>query len=264
MPNGRIPPFLLNTGAPYNPYGSTPYVGYNNYKPNQKLFDPQYQLQGSTPTDYSPYIAGGLGLASLATPFLAKKGRGGQTFGGLVSGASTGAAIGSIIPGVGTAIGAGVGALAGGLSGLFSESPEEQRQKRFDEYKKKLNEQRAKTLSEGSAKIGTLTSGLTKRFRSSAGKRAAALGRTSDVEAFELPVVEKVASAGSGAMSDFLTSTNRYFDQASLDAEQQFLLGGELDPSAVDYLGELAPSALQYMQNQEYMDLLARYYGGGG
>jgi hypothetical protein len=212
---------------------------------------------------------------------LAKKGRRGQAFSGLVSGAATGASIGSMIPiPGGTLIGAGAGALLGGLSGAFSESPEEQRKKKFDEFKMRLNEQRArlaeqkqKSLTEGSQKIGRLTSGLTSRFRSSAGKRAAALGRTSDVEAFELPVVEKVASAGSGAMSDFVTNTNRQFDEYGqrldnygLDAEQQFLMGGELDPSATDYLGELAPSAIQYMQNKEYLDLLrnANAYGGNG
>lgn len=251
MPNGYVGSMQPRGLLQSKNYGLKPYSGIPEMIP---------EIGGGI----SPYIGAGLGLASLATPFLAKSGRGGQTFSGLTSGASLGATLGSVIPGVGTLVGAGVGALGGALAGAFSESPEEQRRKRFDEFKKKLNEQRTKTLSEGSAKIGTLTSGLTKRFRSSAGRRAAALGRTSDVEAFELPVVEKVASAGSGAMSDFLSSTNRYFDQASLDAEQQFLLGGELEPSAVDYLGELAPSALQYMQNKEYMDLLARYYGGGG
>ena len=260
MPIGYMQPRGL---MPSRNYGLKPYSGIPEMIP---------EIGGA-----SPYIGAGLGALSLAAPLVAKSGRGGQTLSSLASGASTGAAIGSIIPGVGTAIGAGVGALIGGLSGALSESPEEQRKKRFDEFKKRLNEQRVKlgeqrqkALTEGSAKIGQLTSGLTKRFRSSAGKRAAALGRTSDVEAFELPVVEKVASAGSGAMSDFQLATNRQYDQYSqqldqygLDAEQQFLLGGELDPSAVDYLGEIAPQALQYMQNQEYMDLLSRYYGGG-
>ena len=248
MPIGYIQPRGL---MPSRNYGLKPYSGIPEMIPEIG--------GGSFLSGASPYIAG---ASILAAPMLAKKGRGGQA----LSGAASGAAIGSVFGPVGTV----VGAIGGGLYGALSESPEEQRQKRFDEYKKKLNEQRQKTLAEGSAKIGQLTSGLTKRFRSSAGKRAAALGRTSDVEAFELPVVEKVASAGSGAMSDFQLATNRQYDQYSqqldqygLDAEQQFLLGGELDPSAVDYLGEIAPQALQYMQNQEYMDLLSRYYGGG-
>lgn len=254
MPNEKISPFLLNTGPPYNPY-----VGYGN-----PYYSPTVNFTGSIiPTDtssntssfnYSPYIAAGAGLAA---PLLAKNDRTGQT----LSAAASGATIGSLFGPVGTAF----GAVIGGLYGAFSESPEERRQKRYDEFKKRLNEQRQKTLAEGAQKIGQITSGLTKRFRSGAARRAAALGRTSDVETFELPVVEKVASFGSGAMSDFLTSTNRYFDEVALNAEQQFLLGGELEPTAVDYLSEIAPSALQYMQNKEYLDLLRNYmaYGGG-
>lgn len=176
----------------------------------------------------------------------------GNAFSGLVSGVGTGAPLG--LPGM----------IAGGIvglgSGLFSKSDEEIMQERYEAYKRSVLEQKAKAITEGTQKIGKLTSGLSARFRSGAGRRAAAMGRTNEVESFELPVVSQVASEGNKALGNFITDTNQLYDNALLDAERDFQFNRPVQPGIVDYLAEAAPAAIGLMQNQQYLDII----GNGG
>jgi hypothetical protein len=192
----------------------------------------------------------------------------GKRLGGFVGGAASGAATGSIFG----APGAIIGGVLGGTAGLFSKSDSElaeearaRRRDNYDTFKRSIESRRAKSLTEGSQKIGRLTSGLQSRFRGSAQRRATAMGRVSDVEAFELPVVSEVANRGTANMADFITDTNRSYDQQSLAAEQAFLESEnqyasdmQSQPGVIDYLGEIAPIALNYTMNRDFLD---RGYG---
>jgi len=146
-----------------------------------------------------------------------------------------------------------------GVLGLFEKSDEEQRKERYQEYLKKRAEVRQKlsegydrTLQEGSQKIGRLTSGLASRFKSSTDSRAAALGRVNDTEAFEVPVVGRVANAGSNAMQEFQYNTGQAknrtlenFDIGTLNADEAYA-DRPIEPGFGDQLNELAPTIASY------------------
>ena len=207
-------------------------------------------------SDSAPYLLGGGALASLLG---APKKRKGQTLQGMVSGATTGASIGSLIPiPGGTAIGAGVGALAGGLAGSLEKSPEEIRDEKFKTAIDKVSAQKNKALAEGTTAIGRQTSGLTSRFTNSAGRRASAMGRTADVEAFTAPIAGQVANVGNRTLSDFITSTNKQYDDV-LNQLEMMRLNQDIDPNSADYLTAIAPVATKYAGDQQTMELLKKY-----
>lgn len=207
-------------------------------------------------SDSTPYLLGGGALASLLG---APKKRKGQVFQGAVSGATTGASIGSIIPGVGTGIGAGIGAGLGALAGAFEKSPEEIRDEKFKAAIDKVSAQKNKALAEGTTAIGRQTSGLTSRFTNSAARRASAMGRTADVEAFTAPIAGQVANVGNKTLSDFITATNKQYDDA-LNQLEMMRLNQDIDPNSVDYLTAIAPVATKYAGDQQTMELFRKYF----
>jgi len=213
-------------------------------------FDIGSLLEGS-----APYLLGGGALAALLG---SPKKRKGQVLQGAVSGATTGASIGSIIPGVGTGIGAGVGALAGGLLSANEKSPEEIRDEKFKAAIDKVSAQKNKALTDGTTAIGKQTSGLAARFKDSAARRASAMGRTADVEAFQAPVAGQVANVGNKTLSDFITTTNKQYDDV-LNQLEMMRLNQDIDPNSADYLTAIAPVATKYAGDQQTMELLKKY-----
>lgn len=168
-----------------------------------------------------------------------------------------------------------VGTVAGGLGGIavgaFSKSPEQKRKEQIQAYLKAVEQQRNQTLQRGAVDIGKQVSGLTKRFRTGAAARSAALGHGGNTEGSELAVAQAVGEKGTNALSSFETQTNNQFDQEKLAAQQQLDMGGQQEPTALNYLQTLAPSVMSYIdknkqqeitdtQNQEYMNLLKNYY----
>ena len=212
----------------------------------------------------APYA---LGAGALGSVLFSKKKRSGQAAQGALSAGMTALSL------TGNPLIAGGAALVGGLYGAFTKSPEEERNDRFKAAIEKSNEAKNKALAEhdnntkqGVSNIGKMTGGLTKRFRDSAGSRAAAIGRTSDVESFELPVAGKVAEAGSQSLSDFMLASNqqkeaitKQYDDQILQLQQAQLMGEDIDPNAIDYMSQLAPVAVDFAYNQQEMDLLKKY-----
>lgn len=207
----------------------------------------------------SPYALGAGVLGGLLFTGTAKKKRRGQTLQGVVSGASTGASLGSLLGPVGTGIGAGAGAILGGIIGSSEKSPEEIRDERFTKLVENTNIRRNKALSDGTQAIGKMTSGLMSRSRVSAGRRASAMGRTSDVEAFEAPIAGRVANEGNKSLSDFILNTNAQYDNILAQIDQARLMGEDIDPNMTDYLSELAPVAAQYAGNERQLSVLKKY-----
>jgi hypothetical protein len=197
----------------------------------------------------------------------------GKRWGNAASGAASGAAIGSVFGGVGAPIGAGIGAVAGLLSMSEEEKmqqAQQQRQTNFDAFKRAIEARKNTALSEGTQKIGALTGGLVTRFRSDATRRALAGGQVNDAEAYQLPVVNAVANSGNSAMANFVTDTNRAYDNTLNNADQQFMLSQNQFatdqanlPGVTDYLGQIAPAALKYKSGTDYLNMMKRYYDNG-
>lgn len=235
-------------------YNRRPYKGFGQVKGFDKSNMPDFS--GSFPWDDAVgYGAGALGLAS--TLFAPSK-RKGQTFQGATTAGMTALSL------TGNPLIAGGAALAGGLYGAFTESPEEIREKRFNKVIEKTMERKNKALSEGTTQIGKMTGGLAKRFRRGANKRALAMGRVSDAEAFEAPIAGRVANEGNQSLRDFITSTNSQYDDILMQLENAKLMGEDIDPNAIDYLSELAPVATEYAFNEKELDLFKKYFEGRG
>jgi hypothetical protein len=157
-----------------------------------------------------------------------------------------------------------VGFVLGAASGLFSKSPAEERQARYEQYKKERAGVRSTiasgfddSLKKGSEQIGRQTAGLTSRFKNAAASRASAMGRTNDTEAFQVPVVGQVANAGSNAMSDLGYNIGEQKNRALMNFDNQTLSADAdyadrpIEPNASDFVQELSPLVTQYAQNQQ-------------
>lgn len=152
-------------------------------------------------------------------------------------------------------LGAGIGAGIGLLTGLFGggETEEDVRQQRKAELMKKI----AQFRLEGTQRLLTATRGQVQNARQAAAERAAAEGRSGQVESFIAPVEGRVARAGNESLARFQTAS----DQQALGVEEDFSNRPiQLDPSITDYLTTIGGAGLQYAQNKEYLDTMKSMY----
>ena len=168
--------------------------------------------------------------------------------GGAIGGAEAGTAI---APGIGTAIGAGIG----GIASLFGSSAEDTRRQHYQDYLNMINNLRASTLSRGFTNIGGQIQKNMSAARQAATRRAAALGRKSDTEAFVAPVESRAQEAGGQALTNWWTNTEAGYDQAEANAALQF---GHRDitPSVGETIGTLGGGIAKYLQNKDYISAL--------
>jgi len=150
--------------------------------------------------------------------------------------------------GTGFAIGGPWGAVAGGATGallsLLEKTPEEEREERIDELRRKLE----RTRFEGIGRILKNTRGQVEAERQAAIERAAAGGRGSQAESFIVPAVGRVARSGQEALSSYQSA----MDQAELGLESD-IAQRPIEPNITDYLGELGSQAMQYKLGQDYI-----------
>ena len=183
------------------------------------------------------------------------------SLGRFAQGAGSGAAVGSVFGGVG----APVGAVIGGLGSLFEKSDKEIRQAQVNSYIKRRAQRRLEQLasldantSKNIGRINQFTTGNIKNAQGDIASRSASKGRGAD-EADFLSAQGQITSQGSGAIQ----STQDMADKARLsieDAYNQDVMNAEMegitypeDPNFTDVLGSLAPAALQYGMNQQYL-----------
>lgn len=162
---------------------------------------------------------------------------------------------------------------AGLIGKLFSKSPEDERQERRAELRRRINELRKSTLAEhtkaiqaGVERINAATQAQAVSSRQAARRRATALGFSGEAESFILPAEGQVLERGSEARRGYETTAreigaglNQQFDQAELGAELDFA-GRPIEPGLTDYLLEIGGAGFQFGQAQRQADLQEEYF----
>ena len=168
-----------------------------------------------------------------------------------VGGATGGAEAGSFL-GLPGAI---AGGAIGGIASLFGSSAEDTRRQHYQDYLNMINNLRASTLSRGFTNIGGQIQKNMSAARQAATRRAAALGRKSDTEAFVAPVESRAQEAGGQALTNWWTNTESAFDRAELGAAGEFA-GRDITPSVGETVGMLGGGVANYLQNKDYIKAL--------
>lgn len=171
---------------------------------------------------------------------------------GAVRGGLQGAAAGFI---VGGPVGAAVGGAIGLTAGYFSDDPEEQLRQRKDELLAKINQERAKRMTE----IERTSTNARLLQQQGSMVRALDSGRDpSDIEDSLLVANQNNIQDTNSA----IRSSNEYFDEQSLNVEGEFA-SRPLEPSLTDTLFEAGGTAIQghYLseqakRQQKYIDAL--------
>jgi gas vesicle protein len=192
-------------------------------------------------------------------------------YSGALSAGMTGYKVGSMIPIPGAGI---VGGAVGALSGLFSDSEEEIRRKRQEELKKQ-NEQyrmialaRANQLKQGGIKdISKETATQVGRSQSDVSRRAAALGRTGDIESMLLPVTSRINEAGGKNLETAIQSydtginnINSQYDTAAMRINSDFA-ARPIEPNISDNLTSIGSSIIQGGNYDKYLKAMTDIYG---
>ena len=148
------------------------------------------------------------------------------------------------------------------LNSIFGESDAELYDEHYDEFIKTVNELQSKTINEGTKNIAQHTAATAAKMTSGARRRAIAAGRGDDVESFILPGQAQAQDIGGQQLSDFVTTTNRSFNNARLGAE-----AGRFDlppsQSLFDYGDQAGQALVEDQQNDEYINLLKQINGLG-
>lgn len=147
-----------------------------------------------------------------------------------------------------------IGALAitASSNALAKDRESRVRRMRIELMKKLFEEDRKKRLSEGTQQINQYTQGLRQNEFARAQRRAVAMGRENQAEAFALPGTQQVARAGSDALSRYLTDTNRSFDAQKLAIERDEA-AEPIPAGAFDYISSISGSVSDYLSNKEAM-----------
>lgn len=152
------------------------------------------------------------------------------------------------------------------LSQLFGESDKDRRRRRLEETLSLINKLREQAVTRGARRLTRETARAGGSARQAAASRAAALGKTSDVESFVLPAEGRVATAGADALERFLESTRERFDRASIEAQLQFQ-GGPLDPGFAEQFGDVLSTVGRGVgeigEAERFEELLGRFAPSG-
>lgn len=196
----------------------------------------------------------------------------GQTLGSTASGALAGGSVAGVP-------GAIVGGTIGFLTGILSETPEEKRQRRINQYRARMREIKAEETKAVIENISQTTEGLQRRMGGGAARRALAQGRLGDVEEVTAPIAGDIANRAVGVRTQAMADLESRYAQAELGLEEG-IFEAPLEPTAVDYLQAITPAAVEFggMQRQGelnerilneqekdsqfYRDLYQREFGG--
>lgn len=175
--------------------------------------------------------------------------RGGNILSGAITGGSTAGQLSGYNPYITAA-----GAIGGGLIGLFSESEEEKRQKRRAELLKQLAEfeaiEKGEARKDVQSNLATVQQGTARRLA------AAGIGGGNE-ESFLLSANQNVIGQG----NDVLDNISRDFRQKRLAIETDFA-DRPLEPEAVDYFTELAPTVANAYGGYKYQQALDKFVSG--
>jgi len=156
--------------------------------------------------------------------------------------ATSGAIVGSSFGPVGTV----VGGAAGFLSGALSESPAEARERRIAAYRRRLATLRQEEHQQAVQTIGAERNALQNRLTSGATRRARALGRPGDVEAFTAPAVGEVANVATGNLARASYDIDQRYNRAELDLEGD-IFSAPIEPNFADYFQTAASGVGDFM-----------------
>lgn len=164
---------------------------------------------------------------------------------------------------VGGPLGAGIGGGIGLLTGLFSDSPEEIARQRWEAFKKSLQDMKANTIRTGTQQIGQQTAANVADATIGGKRRAIASGRDYQAESYILPGVGQAENTGAKALTSFLTDTNRTFDNALIQGEEN-QMNLPIPKQANDYFDVVAGGVGQFMRNKNQYDMLEKYIKNQG
>lgn len=145
-------------------------------------------------------------------------------------------------------------AAAGAIGKYFSDrSAAHEQQNRYNTSLYNLDTQKKKTLAEGTRLINLKTKGQISRSRASTARRMQALGFSSEANSFILPSEQVLAEQGNQSLRDFLFSTNQFYDQQKANLDMGYA-GRPIQAGLGDYISELAPAAISYAENQDFLN----------
>lgn len=193
-----------------------------------------------------------------------------NAFRGAMSGAMSGAGAGTLIGGpLGTTIGAVVGGVSGLLGGAFSKSDEEIRAERIRDLIKRYNEMKAQEQADlqvatqkNIGKVNQFATGQKSQSNAGIARRSASQGRGGDNEAYILSSENNINNQASGTLQNIVESSDEA--RRAIDKNYNSLIAGAeydnasapIGPQGVDVLETLAGPAMNYMQNNEYINTL--------
>lgn len=197
-------------------------------------------------------------------------GRNVNAFRGAMSGAMSGAGAGTLIGGpAGTAIGAVVGGVSGLLGGAFTKSDEEVRSERIRGLIQRYNQMKAQELADlqtatekNIGKVGKFATGQKSQANAGIARRSASQGRGGDNEAYILSSENQINNQASNTLENIVESSDEA--RRAIDKSYNSLIAGAeyenaaspIPANGVDVLETLAGPAMNYMQNNEYMNTL--------
>jgi len=162
-----------------------------------------------------------------------------------------------------------VGAGIGLISSIFGESEDDVRRKRQQELIRQNERYRQQAIAranilkqQGIKDISKETSTQLGRAQSDIGRRAAALGRTSDTEAMLLPVTSNISESGGrtleGAIQEYdtgISDIESEYDRSAMDI-QAGIAASPIAPSAAEELMSVGGSAVDYLNQDRYLKAL--------
>lgn len=157
------------------------------------------------------------------------------------------------------------GGIVGGIKSLTEKSDNEIRQEQIREYLKRRSQLRQQSISrlneetnKNIGRINQFTTGSLQKGQGDTARRSASLGRGAD-EADFLALQGQITGQGSNAIQTTQDRADVYrnqieegYDQDVMNAEMEGITAPQ-DPNFTDILGSIAPAALQYGMNQQYL-----------
>lgn len=155
------------------------------------------------------------------------------------------------------------GAVSLGAELLAANRREGIRDERLEQLMANLSRLEGEELREGVRQLTEHISSARASARQAAGSRAAALGRTSDVESFVLPAEGQVARAGSESLNRFILGTRNRFRGLRRQAEYGFA-NRPIEPGFFDLLGSTVGGVAGAIQNEDLIQTLIDASGTTG
>lgn len=144
----------------------------------------------------------------------------------------------------------GASAIGKAISGRQAEV---ERGRRYGRLQDELRVKRQRAISEGTTRISQMTKGQIARSRAATARRLQALGFAKEAESFIAPSEAMIAGEGNRALKDYLFDVNRFYDTAEMNAAAQFA-GRPIEAGVLDYAAEAVPLAVDYFQNEEFLN----------